>query len=469
MPVRYDIAAGVPQAQGGGFDPMNAFATMQAMSYRQQQNALAEMQMQKMLREAQVQNALSGVLTNPNFNVQSPDAVAALVHSGNLPEGLSVLGAQRQAAALQGQEAAHQSTAAYQTGMLDIARAKLPLEVEKLESEAKTQKRLMAKAVSEAETADLLRIKERTGMAQGILSRMIGDPNNYQANLDELYKFDPKLATHLPQEAYDEKAIKRNLNTAESVRTHIEKEEERRAKQEEISTIFPTWAPGYGLQTTPGGMMRLIAPQQPGMNMPTNMMAPAMPGQNAFTNAPPLAAPTAAPAEAPAPPMGTPEYAGRQSARAMLDIAGFDQDKGGDHVSDLIKKTPTSAFRAYAQQKEGGFKGKATPEMENVGRLNTIMENLKLAYAGGKLGSGVTDADMRILDRAQAQINDPSVQPNQRMAAWDEWMRIYSKKAGYKYTPMTEEQVRGEPIIGQRKPAAIDETSVLTDIFGAKK
>ena len=230
MPVRYDIAAGVPQVQSGSFDPMNAFAQMQAMNYRQQQNALAEMQMQKMQRELQMQGALSGVLSAPGFNVQSPDAVSALARTGNLSEALSVMAAQRQAEALRAQETAQRATGAYQTGMLDIARKKLPLEEEKLKYEGKTQERLYNEALRKADIADLDLISKRTATAQDILSRMVGDPDNYQANLDELYKFDPKLATHLPQGAYDEKAIKRNLNTAESLRASVEKENGRRAK-----------------------------------------------------------------------------------------------------------------------------------------------------------------------------------------------------------------------------------------------
>jgi hypothetical protein len=65
MPVRYDIAAQVPQAAGGGMDPLNAFATMQAMSYRQQQNALAQMQMQEYQRKLQAEQAVRGL--SPNF------------------------------------------------------------------------------------------------------------------------------------------------------------------------------------------------------------------------------------------------------------------------------------------------------------------------------------------------------------------------------------------------------------------
>lgn len=68
MPVRYDIAAGVPQQQAGGFDPLNAFATMQAMNYRQQQNALAQMQMEKEQREAQREMARMGLFARQGFN-----------------------------------------------------------------------------------------------------------------------------------------------------------------------------------------------------------------------------------------------------------------------------------------------------------------------------------------------------------------------------------------------------------------
>jgi len=68
MPVRYDIAAQVPQVSGGGFDPLNAFAQMQAMDYRQQQNALAQMQMAQAQREAQQEQATASLFAQPGFN-----------------------------------------------------------------------------------------------------------------------------------------------------------------------------------------------------------------------------------------------------------------------------------------------------------------------------------------------------------------------------------------------------------------
>ena len=43
MPVDYTIASRVPQIASSGIDPLNMMAQYQAMGYRQQQNALAQM------------------------------------------------------------------------------------------------------------------------------------------------------------------------------------------------------------------------------------------------------------------------------------------------------------------------------------------------------------------------------------------------------------------------------------------
>jgi hypothetical protein len=73
MPVRYDIAAQVPQAQGGGFDPLNAFATMQAMSYRQQQNALAEAQLAEYQRQRQEEEGLRNYMAQRGVDPMSEE------------------------------------------------------------------------------------------------------------------------------------------------------------------------------------------------------------------------------------------------------------------------------------------------------------------------------------------------------------------------------------------------------------
>jgi hypothetical protein len=449
MPVDYTIAARGAQANAAP-DFANMLAQYQMMGARAQQQ-------QAQQRELDRQNQLVSLLGGADIN--SPETINMLLHAGYLPESISVMTAQRQAEAQRASAEAQRANAAYHMGMLGIQREKLPLEKEKLRLEGETQGRLDREALAKADSADLDLLKKRTGVAQDLLSRM--DETNYPDLKNEVAKFDPTIASHLG-ETYNQKQVSKYLNTAESIRTQLEAEQKRRDENKKVSTTTPDWAKGLVLQTTPEGRAELRAPTQP--MMPQNAMAPApvMP-QTAFTNAPPVR--PMQPAEM----IGTPEYEIRRTARAVLDVAGFDPEKKMNYVADLISDTPSSAFRAYAQQQAGAFKGAATPQMENVGRLNTIIDNMVLAAVNNKLGGQVSDADVRLLQRAKASINDPSVQPNQRLAAWDEVMRIQAKQAGYDYTPMTKEQIRGKPIIGDRQPAQADEESILTSVFGPKK
>lgn len=74
MPVDYTIAARGAQANAAP-DFANMLAQYQMMGSRAQQNELAQLQMQKLQQEQERQNALSGVLGAPNFNLMSPQAV----------------------------------------------------------------------------------------------------------------------------------------------------------------------------------------------------------------------------------------------------------------------------------------------------------------------------------------------------------------------------------------------------------
>ena len=132
MPVRYDIAAGVPQAQGGGFDPMNAFATMQAMSYRQQQNALAQMQMQEYARKLQAMERLRGL--TPTF--EDP-RFAQQAFQIDPETGMQLQGVYRQSLAQKASEAAQRATAGYHTGMLTLAQEEQRLKTPKLQAEGR--------------------------------------------------------------------------------------------------------------------------------------------------------------------------------------------------------------------------------------------------------------------------------------------------------------------------------------------
>lgn len=454
MPVDYTIASRNALANTPT-DFTNMLAQYQMMGARAQQQELARMQMEEYARKAQAEQALRGL--TPNFD-DPRFAQQAFQFDPDFARNLYLARRRGEAESASTRESQTRTNLA-QRKFEEIDLPEAEIRKEKLDFERQVERRRVQEQLAKADAASLDLLGKRTEMAQNILSRM--DETNYPDLKDEAAKFDPSIGKQLG-ETYNQKQISTYLNTAESLRKQVEEERKRRAENEKVTTTTPEWAKGLVLQTTPGGRAELRVPMQP--TMPQNAMAPApvMP-QTAFTNAPPIQ--PMQPAEI----MGTPEYEIRRTARSVLDVAGFDPEKKTNYVADLISNTPSSAFRAYAQQQAGAFKGEATPQMENVGRLNTIIDNMVLAAVNNKLGGQVSDADVRLLQRAKASINDPSVQPNQRLAAWDEVMRIQAKQAGYNYTPMTKEQIKGKPIIGDRQPAQADEESILTSVFGPKK
>jgi hypothetical protein len=476
MPVDYTIASRVTPAAGGGFDPLNAFAQMQAMDYRQQQNALAQMQMQEYQRKMQIQNALGGVLADPGFDVMSPQAVSRLVHSGNLSEGLSVLGAQRQAATLRAQEAAQQATAKYQAGMLGVARDKLPLEKELLEFQKSKEGRQAIEALRKSDIATLDLGIKKIATAQDTLSQYDPSaPDTWPDIYENIKQVSPEFAKRFnPAKAPDQKSISAAMQNADLHRRVFEDAARQQTQLEFAQPQMPSYAPGYIQRYDRAtNSFHLEAPRQPGaMPLAANAMAaPSAQPQNAFTGQPLTPMTSAAPAtEEPAPPMGTPAYARRLAARNVLSVANYDPEKGGAYVANLIKNTPRTAWQEAIQRQEGKITGKAPPEVQNVGRLKTILDNMVLAANDYKLGGQISDKDVELLKQAQSNMANPNIQPEERMAQWDEVMRIQSKMAGYKYIPMKMSQETGEqPIIGQRAPAAIDENAILTDVFGPKK
>jgi len=77
MPVDYTIAARGAQANTAP-DFANTLAQYQMMGARAQQEQLQQLQMQKLQQEQEHQNALSGLLGRPNFNLMAPQAINAI-------------------------------------------------------------------------------------------------------------------------------------------------------------------------------------------------------------------------------------------------------------------------------------------------------------------------------------------------------------------------------------------------------
>jgi len=72
MPVDYTIASRVAPASGG-MDPLNAFAQMQAMGYRQQQNMLAQAQLEEYQRQRQEEEGLRNYMAQQGIDPMSEE------------------------------------------------------------------------------------------------------------------------------------------------------------------------------------------------------------------------------------------------------------------------------------------------------------------------------------------------------------------------------------------------------------
>jgi hypothetical protein len=491
MPVRYDIAAQVPQVSGGGFDPLNAFAQMQAMDYRQQQNALAQMQMQEYQRKMQVQNALGGVLADPGFDVMSPQAVSRLVHSGNLSEGLSVLGAQRQAAA-------QAATARHYDVMSGIGRRKLEevdlpeskLRAQKLGLEVTEEERKARKALADADAATLDLGIKRVAAAQDALSQFDpATPDTWSQTYSTIKNIDPGFAGKFTADkAPTAKEIDVSMRTADMVRRIAEDRLKNEFEYREVSDAqgntrivgFPKKAPQTGAFTVPGaegqkppqysfspglpgtgtmfrgdprtGMGQLFTPGQPGMPMPANAMAPApLLPQTSFTNAPPPAQAAPPPAQA-APPQGMVGIRGRISAeptptaplgstergrqdvmQQVLQAGGYNPDTGVDIVEPLLSRASSGMLSAKGTD-IGRMFGANSAAAQADTELKRVSADLTQAFAGNRLATaGVAAAEADRFEKQAADIGNPNLTIGERLAAYRGIKRNATRLLGSQY------------------------------------
>lgn len=63
------------------------------------------------------------------------------------------------------------------------------------------------------------------------------------------------------------------------------------------------------------------------------------------------------------------------------------------------------------------FFGISTSGMEKIGQLGTIESQITTQILGGKLGSGISNADVNLIREGVGQISNPNVPANQRLAA----------------------------------------------------
>ena len=110
----------------------------------------------------------------------------------------------------------------------------------------------------------------------------------------------------------------------------------------------------------------------------------------------------------------------KTAAKNLLLSAGVDPETGTDPVADLISNSTSGTLESWFAKNYGAITGEATPGMENIAKLKTIVSDMTLQLTGGSLGAGVSNADVTFLKERVGDLANPSVPANERLAAWEE-------------------------------------------------
>jgi len=87
------------------------------------------------------------------------------------------------------------------------------------------------------------------------------------------------------------------------------------------------------------------------------------------------------------------------------------------NLEKLIQESTSGGLQRRAAD-VAGFFGQSTSGMENIGQLGTIGGQLKLDLLGGKLGGGISDNDVKMINETVGLISDPNIPADQRLAAF---------------------------------------------------
>lgn len=224
MPIQYPDA---PQFQVPDFNFMGSFAQGQALAT----NRLRQQIMQEQIAR---ENALRGVLAQPGFDINSPQAVNQLLPH-DLDAALKLKNAQEMAAY-------HKMATSNVQSEMTSRQAKLPYEISSLKS-------LALEHTRNASAAQLKLFNEGTSRAQDIASRIT--PDNWDESIAEIGKLDPQFASTAPAE-YDSKWAKNALKTAKMLQNVGEEEMKRR-----LPTYEKPTATMPGMVVSPQGVSKL--------------------------------------------------------------------------------------------------------------------------------------------------------------------------------------------------------------------
>jgi hypothetical protein len=126
-------------------------------------------------------------------------------------------------------------------------------------------------------------------------------------------------------------------------------------------------------------------------------------------------------------PIGTAKRQAQEAALSIIGDVGVDFS-GEDRVSKLIMQSTSGPLETAASQIPRTFGG-TTAGREAIAKLEPLAAEYSLEKLGGKLGSGVSNADVQFISKTMGDIANPMIPAKERLAAWNEVKRRLAKYA----------------------------------------
>jgi len=110
------------------------------------------------------------------------------------------------------------------------------------------------------------------------------------------------------------------------------------------------------------------------------------------------------------------------SAKKILAAVNYDPETGTDDISKLISQSTSGMLQNYTAQGYGAVTGGATTGRQAIGELMTFANRLTMDLMGGKLGSGISNADRDFVLGQLGDVANANTPAPERAAAWNRAM-----------------------------------------------
>lgn len=302
----------------------------------------------------------------------------------------------------------------------------LAVEIDRLASEGEKTRSEIQKAGYDRDTAKIAQQKAIVGSIANSLGGVV-DQQTFSTVLNELEKVDP-LATKLIGPRFNAESMRKLERRLRGLQ-NFELKQNERGEFERIDLDTGT-ATVVG-RASPFGSTALTEPALGADADAATFNAARASGAATPPYTPPGAAPIIGNREAPAAQGLSPKaaVAGEKKTaelQAADTVAGEARKKG---VGEVLKALDNPEIEKLIRRStsgivERGFAaipralGQSTSGMEAIGQLDTIAGDLTLRLLNGKLGAGISNADVELIKNTLADVGNSLKPANERLAAY---------------------------------------------------